>query len=222
MTFHDLCDDPRPWWPWVVTLWWPRRSWWRSCDDPSYDLWVSCDDPSWRHWRPLMTLIISRYSMCWRQVCSGGDKDDQWPQVMMWRMSSDDQSDYPWWHFDHPRDDQNTIQMTLTTSGDFLGRSLWWTGDDPDNYMTTSEDIWRLEVAIFIARVNICLSCWLLERWHIWTMDETKGRDQNVHLGHLFLPTILPAHYFCVVWYASWDLLIGTMVAQDEGIRIPP
>lgn len=55
------------------------------------------------------------------------------------------------------------ILTILMTSVDYLWWSVWWTDDNPENYMTASDDIWLLEKAIYITKVDICLSCqWIL------------------------------------------------------------
>jgi hypothetical protein len=46
--------------------------------------------------------------------------------------------------------------MTLTTTNDCLGLSMLQLIDDQRNFL---DDIWRLHLAIFIAKVESCLSC---------------------------------------------------------------
>ena len=80
-----------------------------------------------------------------------------------WRHDEclDDQSDYPWQHFDDPCNNESTILIPLTTSGDYLWWLLWQTSNDHEQYMTKSDYIWWLRLVIFITKVNLCLSCCL-------------------------------------------------------------
>jgi len=164
----------RPWRLHVTTLWrpdnfWWRPSddpdglWWRPSDDPCYDSWLPSDDPSWRHWRPTWRLDdlpqittvkqreqVTKSTTPWRpwQLTILTDN----PTDLLWRPM--------WLHLttrDHLSEDKKTTLTTLTTLVDDLIRPMWRPVDDCQKSL---DDIWRLHLAILIAKVENCLSCW--------------------------------------------------------------
>ena len=112
------------------------------CDniDDSYDIHCPHDwdqvmkrTTTWQKGR-LMSLTDDVVNLVW------------WP---MWLLltTCDDRSDNP-----------NTTPTTLMTTGDYLWRSMWWPVDDPRKFLDNN---WWLHLAIFIAKVESCLSCWV-------------------------------------------------------------
>jgi hypothetical protein len=55
---------------------------------------------------------------------------------------------------DDPSDDQNTTRRTWQHWMNTV--DVWWPGDDTHNFL---DDIWRVHLAILIAKVESCLSC---------------------------------------------------------------
>ena len=94
----------------------------------------------------------------------GDDKEDQvkkwWPMTLSVNVVN-----IMWWptwlpltSLWYPWNDQNAT-LNLVTSGDYRWWLLWWTGDDPVNFMMAYNDIWWQQLEIFITKVKRCVSC---------------------------------------------------------------
>jgi hypothetical protein len=178
-TFHNLSmtlmthgDDV--WWPWrpmVKTLWWPQWLVVKTLWQPL--LWLlttpheitegSCDDID----------DLEQMGQIYRKAYGGGPYQVTTRTTSWWQWWLTTLSDnvvkpvrQPVWLLlmtpDDLSEDQNTTlttMMTLMTTGDYLGWSMLWPIDDPKKFF---DDSWLLHLAIFITKVESCLSCrWL-------------------------------------------------------------
>lgn len=100
----------------------------------------------------------------------------------------------------------NAILTTLMTSGDYLWQ-LWWTGDSPKNYMTMSENIWWLQLVIFVAMVKICLSCWGHRYCHV--LEGTPFMVGN----NTYVPSYPCMCEQCFAWIDIW-MYVGMYVCK--------
>ena len=94
--------------------------------------------------------IDDLYGHCphdWDQVMK---RTTRWQQERL-ATPTDDVASLVWWPMwlllttrEDQSDDQHTTPMTLMTTGDYLGWSMWRPVDDPGNFLTTFDDsIWR-------------------------------------------------------------------------------
>ena len=137
-TPHDVTDD--------------------SCDDIDGIYNIHCP-----HDWDQVTKMTTRWWQGWLTALTDAVVNLVWRPMWLLLMTCDNWSD-----------DQNTTPMTpatpailttLTTVGDYLGLSMWRPVDDPRYFL---DNIWRLHLAIFIATVESCLSCWQQSQKHYY------------------------------------------------------
>ena len=132
-------------------------------------------------------------------------------------MSYDCQSDFPWWHFDDPWDDQNTTPATLMTSGDNLWGSFWWTGDGPENNVTTSDNYswWFLSPKSKVACLAVSSGCIVdtktgsllkVESMYRKTSDQQWWWLRRESPGPNKPEIIRKCPPWCVIWCVTGDL----------------
>ena len=163
----------RPWQTMVMTFWWPLRPMSGGEDTltapfTTHDYLVTtphditdnpCDDigdlycihcP--QNWDQLMKRT-TRWWQGWLTTPIDNMVNVAWWPMWLLLMTCDDQSD-----------DQNTTPTTLMTTGHYLGWSMWWPIEDPENFLMTSDDsIWQYllpksKVACLAVYIGISIS----------------------------------------------------------------
>ena len=172
----------QPWRPMVKTFWRPRRpmvktlwrpnDWWRRhFDNPFYDPRLPCDYPTWHHWRPMWQH--------WRPWLTPSDEKDNKVTTRTTNnpncrrgescvMTDVTTAHNMWWPKWRPKydlgDPNNNAWLHLT-----INVMTWWW---PWKFL---DDIWRLHLAIFIAKVESCMSCWMPNQYFFKHAKHTKA-----------------------------------------------
>jgi hypothetical protein len=168
-----------PWRPMVKTLWRPWRlvvkTLWRPLLRLTTTLWLSRMTSLMTHVMTLMTSIVRIHCPHdWDQVTK---RMTRWWQGWL-TTPTEDVANLVWrpmWLLltthDDRSDDQNPTPTTLTTLGDLPWTIHVTTCWRPWNFF---DDIWWLNLAIFITKVESCLSC----RGVMWPRN-TNNVSQN-------------------------------------------
>ena len=175
--FFDSCDylsqplynPDDQWWQHFDAhedQWWRHfdgpNNWWRwHFDDPFYNSQQTCDYPEWCHWWPMWWHwwpLLHSLSPWLRPSDKKDDKvttrttnDPSW-----WCGKSSvtcDYSEWPWWPKWWPKYDPNHPDNNRWVPLMINVMTCW----RPWKFL---DKIWWLHLAIFIAKVKSCLSCW--------------------------------------------------------------